>query len=71
MEVLKKTTEIQKVVETIVLDGDNIYIVKDFYDTEKDKIIDTIMSSKDGHIIEDPAEYEAVIEFLESLELDK
>ena len=42
MEILKTTTEVQKVVETIVQDGSSVYIVKDYYQGDSDKIIDTV-----------------------------
>jgi hypothetical protein len=65
MEILKTTTEVQKVVETIVQDGSSVYIVKDYYQGDSDKIIDTVITTKQGHPVDDPAEFESIIEFLE------
>jgi hypothetical protein len=65
MEILKTTTEVQKVVETIVQNGSSVYIVKDYYQGDSDKIIDTVITTKDGYAVDDPAEFESIIEFLE------
>jgi hypothetical protein len=55
-----------KIVETRIQDGAEIYFVKEFYD-ESDKITDSIVQTKGGYIIDDPAEVERILEFIDSL----
>jgi len=66
MEILSRTEQITKIVETRVQDGDNVYFVKDYYDTS-DKIIDTTVQTKGGHIVDDPQEYDKILEFIDSI----
>jgi len=66
MEILSRTEQIIKIVETRVQDGDNVYFVKDYYDTS-DKIIDTTVQTKGGHIVDDPQEYDKILEFIDSI----
>jgi hypothetical protein len=71
MELLKKEVVKLKMVEsTVQLNDGNIVIVKDYYD-EGDKIVDRTLQTKDGHPIDDPAEAEEIIEFLDSLDEDE
>lgn len=67
MELLSRTEQNIKIVETRVQDGNVVYFVKDYYDTS-DKIIDTTVQTKNGYIVDDPAEYDKVLEFIDSLE---
>jgi hypothetical protein len=67
MELLSKTTQTVKIVETRVQDGSDVYFVKDYYD-DTDKIIDTTIQTKGGHVVDDPEEYEKILEFVDSLE---
>jgi hypothetical protein len=67
MELLRTTTQIVKIVEsTIQLDSGGVAVVKDYYD-ETDKIIDTEVLTKDGYEIDDPAEYDAILEFMDQI----
>lgn len=67
MELLSRTEQNIKIVETRVQDGDQVYFVKDYYDTS-DKIIDTTVQTKGGHIVDEPEEYDRILEFIDSLE---
>jgi len=68
MELLQKTTQIVKMVECRVqLDDGTIAVVKDYFD-ESDKIIDTEVRTKHGHEIDDPAQVEEILEFLDGQE---
>lgn len=68
MELLKTSTQIVKMVESVIQTNDNsVVIVKDYYD-ESDKIIDTEIRDENGYSIEDPAEVEEILEFLDSQE---
>lgn len=67
MELLTRTIQTVKIAETRIQNGSEVYFVKDYYD-ESDKIIDTIVTTKDGHVVDDPAEYEEILEFIDSLE---
>jgi hypothetical protein len=67
MELLSRTEQTIKIVETRVQDGNAVYLVKDYYDTS-DKIIDTTVQTKDGYIVDEPAEYDRILEFIDSLE---
>ena len=65
MELLSKTTQVVKMVESRVqLDSGSVVIVKDYYD-ERDKIIDTEVRTKDGYEVDDPAEVEEILDFLD------
>jgi len=66
MELLSRTEQNIKIVETRVQNGDDVYFVKDYYDTS-DKIIDTVVTTKGGYTVDDPAEYDAILEFIDSL----
>jgi hypothetical protein len=68
MELLSVTTQVVKMVESRVqLDSGTIVVVKDYYD-ERDKIIDTEVRTKDGYEIDNPAEVEEILEFLDERE---
>lgn len=67
MELLSRTEQNIKIVETRVQDGDQVYFVKDYYDTS-DKIIDTTVQTEGGHIVDEPEEYDRILEFIDSLE---
>jgi len=68
MELLSKTTQQVKIVESRVqLDNGTVAVVQDYYD-ERDKIIDTVVRTKDGYEIDDPAEVEQILDFLDSQE---
>ncbi len=65
MELLSKTTQVVKMVESRVqLDSGSVVVVKDYYD-ERDKIIDTEVRTKDGYEVDDPAEVEEILDFLD------
>lgn len=66
MELLSQTTQQVKIVESRVqLDNGTVAVVQDHYD-ESDKIIDTVVRTKDGYEIDDPAEVEQILDFLDS-----
>lgn len=66
MELLSQTTQQVKIVESRVqLDNGTVAVVQDYYD-ESDKIIDTVVRTKDGYEIDDPAEVEQILDFLDS-----
>jgi hypothetical protein len=68
MELLSKTTQVIKVVESRVqLDSGTVAVIKDYYD-ESDKIIDTEVRTKDGYELDNPEEVEAILEFLDGRE---
>jgi len=67
MEILSRTTESVKIVETRVQKEDEVYFVKDYYN-ESDKIIDTVVTTKGGYIVDDPAEYQEILDFIDSIE---
>lgn len=67
MELLSRTEELTKIVECRVqLNNGNVVVVKDFYD-EKDRIIDTIVCTKDGYEIDDASEVQEVLDFLDEI----
>ena len=67
MERLSRTETITKIVEhRVQLNSGNVVVVKDFYD-EKDSIIDTTVLTKDGYEIDDDAEVQEVLDFLDEL----
>lgn len=67
MELLSKTETIVKIVESRVqLNDGTVVFVKDHYDGKK--IIDTQVRTKSGYEIEDPAEVEDILNFLDSQE---
>jgi hypothetical protein len=68
MELLSKTTQVIKVVESRVqVDSGTVVVIKDYYD-ETDKIIDTEVRTKDGYELDNPEEVEAILEFLDGRE---
>ena len=67
MELLSKTESKVTIVETRVQNGNEVYFVKDYLD-ERGKVIDTTIQTKGGHIVDDPAEAEEVLDFIDSLE---
>ena len=67
MELLSTTKQQVTIVETRVQDGTEVYFVKDYLD-ENGKVIDTTVQTKGGYLVEDPAEYEKILEFVDSLE---
>lgn len=68
MELLSKTTQVVKMVESRVqLDSGTVVVIKDYYD-ETDKIIDTEVRTKDGYELDNPEEVEAILEFLDGRE---
>lgn len=66
MKLISQTEHTVKIIETLVQKGKKEYLVKDFFD-QVDKIVDTTITV-DGHAVEDPAEYEEVLEFIDSLD---
>lgn len=67
MELLQQTEQKVKIIESRVqLSNGNVVVVKDYYD-ESDKIIDTSVRTKDGWEIDDPAEVQEVLDFLDEL----
>jgi hypothetical protein len=68
MELLQKTTQIVKMIESRVqLNDGTVAVVKDYFD-ESDKIIDTEVRTKHGHEIDDPALVDEILEFLDEQE---
>jgi hypothetical protein len=51
----------------VKLDDGTVAVVKDYFD-ESDKIIDTEVRTKHGHEIDDPAQVEEILEFLDGQE---
>jgi len=67
MELLQQTEQKVKIIESRVqLNNGNIVVVKDYYD-ESDKIIDTSVRTKDGYEIDDPAEVDEILNFLDEM----
>ena len=67
MELLSKTETLVKIVESRVqLNDGTVVFVKDHYDGNK--IIDTQVRTKSGFEIEDPAEVEDILNFLDRQE---
>jgi hypothetical protein len=67
MELLSRIEQKITIVETRVQHGDEVYFVKDYLD-ERGKVIDTTVQTKGGYIVDDPAEVEEVLDFIDSLE---
>ena len=68
MELLSKTTQVIKVVESRVqVDSGTVVVIKDYYD-ETDKIIDAEVRTKDGYEMDDLHEIAEVLEFLDGQE---
>lgn len=68
MELLQQTEQKVKIIESRVQRSNgNVVVVKDYYD-ESDKIIDTSVRTKAGYEIDDPAEVQEVIDFLDGLQ---
>ena len=67
MELLQQIEQKVKIIESRVqLNNGNIVVVKDYYD-ESDKIIDTSVRTKDGYEIDDPAEVDEILNFLDEM----
>ena len=65
MEILERRTYITRIEETVVNHPtEGPLTVKDYYDSESDKIVDSILQSKDGYALEDPTLVEEIYDFL-------
>ena len=67
MEILERRTYITRIEETVVNHPtEGPLTVKDYYDSESDKIVDSIIQSKDGYTLEDPTLVEQIYDFLDN-----
>jgi len=67
MEILSRTTYTTRIEETVVNHPtEGPLTVKDYYDSESDKIIDSIIVSKSGYPLDDPALVEEIYNFLDN-----